>query len=353
MYYWQEKQMDNKPTYYTELISRYLSGEISGEELHLLSDWISADDAHKAVFREYLDTWQLLAKSGIESTINLEDEWDALQSRIKQTNPRIDAEYSAAAQNESEKHRLPGLRNAWKIAAAMVVLLASTFLLYFYFSAPQHIELTAKSGNMMVQLPDGSSVALNLGSTITYPAKFTGGKRKIEISGEAYFNVKHDKTKPFVIASGDARVEVLGTSFNINTQAASGNIEVVLTKGSVAVYYKEKKAERVMLAPGEKAEIAIAGQHIVKTTNTDPNYMAWKTHKLVFDNSTLGEIVLKLNNVYHSNVRLSNGELAGCRLTATFSNQPLSAVLNVLQKTLDLKITENAKSVEISGNGCH
>ena len=123
--------MDNKPTYYTDLISRYLSGEISGEELRLLSDWISADDAHKISFREYLNTWQLLAKSGIESTINLDDEWDAIQSRIKQDSPRIEREQSAVTLIESEKHRLPGFRNLWKIAAAIVVLLASTFLLYF------------------------------------------------------------------------------------------------------------------------------------------------------------------------------------------------------------------------------
>ena len=234
-----------------------------------------------------------------------------------------------------------------------MVLVASSFILYYYFAKPQNIVLTANAGNMLVRLPDGSLVALNLGSTITYPEKFTGGKRKIEISGEAYFNVKHDKAKPFVIASGNARVEVLGTSFNVNTQAASGNIEVVLTSGKVAVYYEERKAEKVVLAPGEKAEIEIAGQKIVKTTNSDHNYMAWKTRKLVFDNTTLEEIVLTLNSVYHADIRLTNSELAGCRITATFSDQPLSGVLNVLQKTLDLKITESATSIEISGNGCH
>jgi len=353
VYYCQEKQMKNSPAYYTDLISRYFSGEITSDELQLLSDWLYADTANKDLFREYQSTWQLLAKSGIDSTIKLDDEWNALQRRIKPESTVAENPHKIITLNESEKSRFSGFRGLWRVAAVVMVLLASSFILYYYFAKPRNILLTAKAGNMLMRLPDGTVVALNLGSTIAYPEKFTGGKREIEISGEAYFNVKHDKTKPFIIVSGNARVEVLGTSFNINTQAASGNIEIVLTTGKVAVYYKERKMDKIVLAPGEKAEIEKTGQKMVKTTNSDPNYMAWKTRKLVFDNTTLGEIVKSLNSVYHSNIVLPNSELAGCRVTATFSDQPLKGVLNVLQKTLDLQITESATSVEISGNGCH
>ena len=344
--------MENNPTYYTDLISRYFSGELAGGELKILSDWLRADSANRDLFREYQSTWHLLAKSGIDSAIKLDEEWEILQNRIERGSSGSEIPQKRIAAEMAEKNGFFVFRNLWKAAAVIIVLVASSLMLYFFFAKPNDIVLTARAGNMMIRLPDGSEVALNLGSTITYPEKFTGNKRRIEISGEAYFNVKHDKTKPFVISSGDARVEVLGTSFNVNTRAASGNIEVVLTTGKVAVYFKEHKAEKVILAPGEKAEIEKSGQKILKSANSDPNYMAWKTKKLVFENTTLEAIVATLNNVYHSNIKRPDTELANCRVTVTFNNQPISAVLNVLQKTLDLKITESATSVEISGKGC-
>jgi transmembrane sensor len=341
--------MENNPAYYTDLISRYFSAELSGKELQVLSDWLKADKANKDLFREYQATWQLLAKSAIE-VINLDDEWDALQHRIQLGSSDIKVPISTI--NEAAKIRFSGFRSFRKVAAAILVLVASSFMLYFYFAYPRKIELTAKTGNMLIRLPDGTAVALNMGSTITYPEKFIGVKREIEISGEAYLHVKHDSTIPFVISSGNVCLEVLGTSFNVNTQASSGKMEVVLTTGRVAVYYEKRKEEKVILAPGEKAEIEKSGQKILKTTNSDPNYRAWETRKLVFDNTTLGEIVRTMNSVYHVNIRLRDNELAGCRVTATFSEQPLNAVLNVLQKTLDLQITKSAASVEISGKGC-
>lgn len=344
--------MDNNTTYYTDLISRYFSGEIAPGELQLLSDWLKADPANKDLFREYQATWRLLAKSGIDDAIDLDKEWNALQRRIKPGSQEEGNQHRLIAHPGNQNNRFSAFRSLRKVAAAVVILVASSFILYYYLTKPQDIVMTAKAGSMLVRLPDGSEVALNLGSTITYPENFTGGKREIEISGEAYFNVKHDKTKPFVISSGIARVEVLGTSFNLNTQAASGKIEVVLTEGKVAVYYKQRKAEKVMLAPGEKAEIEKTGQKIVKTTNPDPNYMAWKTRRLVFEDRTMAEVVHTLNGVYHANISLADSDLAGCRITATFSDQPLSAVLNVLKRTLDLKITESATSFEISGKGC-
>jgi transmembrane sensor len=259
--------MDNNQTYYTDLISRYFLDKISGDELQMLSDWLSADTAHQDIFKEYQATWQLLTKSVLDSSVNLDDEWVALQSRIKTHNSGITIPKKRIKPEESEMNRVQGFRSFYRVAAAIIVFVASSFILYFYFTGPRDIVVTAKSGNMFVRLPDGTAVVLNLGSMITYPDKFAGDKRKIDISGEAYFNVKPDKTKPFVIASGDARVEVLGTSFNINTRSSSGKMEVVLTEGKVSVYYKDRKAEKLILAPGEKAEIETAGHRIEKSTN--------------------------------------------------------------------------------------
>jgi len=201
-------------------------------------------------------------------------------------------------------------------------------------------------------LPDGSVVSLHAGSQITYPAAFDSKIRKVELKGEAYFEVTHDKTKPFVVASGDARIEVLGTKFNVNTKKAAGTMEVVLTSGKVSVFYNKSPQENVFLNPGEKAVLLTEQKQISKSTNTDPNYMAWKTRVLVFDNETLSEVINTLQNVYQTPVKLADPNLSGCRVTASFNDQSFASVLQVLKETLDLQVKQNGKVVEISGNGC-
>jgi transmembrane sensor len=201
-------------------------------------------------------------------------------------------------------------------------------------------------------LPDGSVVSLHAGSQIKYPEKFTSNTRKVELKGEAYFKVAHDKTKPFIVSSGDARVEVLGTQFNVNTKTSAGTMEVVLTNGKVSVYFNENPKENVMLAPGEKAVLSAGQKQISKSANTDPNYMAWKTRVIVFDNVTLAEVANTLQNVYQTSVSLADPALSGCRVTASFNDQSLESVLEVLKVTLDLQVNQNGKMLEISGNGC-
>jgi ferric-dicitrate binding protein FerR (iron transport regulator) len=129
-------------------------------------------------------------------------------------------------------------------------------------------------------------------------------------------------------------------------------MEVVLTSGKVSVYYKAKPEQNVLLSPGEKAVLLADKEQISKSDNTDPNYMAWKTKMIEFDNETLAQVVNTLQNVYQTPVKLADPALAGCRVTASFNNQSLESVLQVIKETLDLQVKQNGKMVEISGNGC-
>jgi ferric-dicitrate binding protein FerR (iron transport regulator) len=201
-------------------------------------------------------------------------------------------------------------------------------------------------------LPDGSIVSLHAGSQIRYAAKFDSKIRKVELNGEAYFEVTHDKTKPFVVASGDARVKVLGTKFNVNTSKAAGTMEVVLTSGKVSVFYRRSPQDNVLLMPGEKAVLLVSQKQISKSANTDPNYLAWKTLVLTFNDETLGQVINTLQNVYQTTIILKDPQLSGCRVTASFSGQSLQSVLQVLKETLDLQVAENGNRIELSGKSC-
>jgi len=344
--------MNDNATYYTDLITRYFSGEIAGDELRLLSNWLKSDPQNEETFRHYQKTWLLVEKQNIHSKINTDHEWDSMPGKMNVSSSGFNNPTKVISLHQNRNLRFFPLQNTLKAAAAIIILLVSGFLLYYYISKPGHIILTAQAGNMEQVLPDGSVVTLHAGSQITYPSTFSKNSRNVELKGEAYFKVSHDRTKPFIVASGDARVEVLGTQFNINTTTLSGNMEVVLTSGKVSVYYKDKPQENALLAPGEKAVVATDHQQISKTANTDINYMAWKTRVLVFNNETLGQVVNTLQNVYQTQVILTDNQLSGCRVTASFNDQSLESVLKVIKETLDLQLKQNGKSIEISGKSC-
>jgi len=342
--------MNNNTTYYTDLITRYFSGEIAEDEVRILSDWMKADPLHGELFSQYHKTWMLLEKQKVHSAIDTEVEWITMQAKMNENS--FSKEMPKVLQLNSDSQNRKSAFSLWKAAAAVTVLLVSSFLLYFYFTKPAEVVITAQAENIEQILPDGSVVSLHAGSQITYPEKFTSKTRNIELRGEAYFKVTHDKTKPFIVASGDARVEVLGTEFNVNTKSSAGNMEVVLTIGKVSVYYKESPTENIFLIPGEKAELT-AGQKIIrKETNSDPNYMAWKTRVLVFDNETLDQVIKTLQSVYQTPVTLTDKQLSDCRVTVSFNDQSLQSVLEVLKITLDLQVKTDGNNIYISGNGC-
>ena len=244
--------------------------------------------------------------------------------------------------------------NAWiiKIAAVLILIAIPTFLLFRYFSNSQELSVTAMGQLMETHLPDGTVVSLNRGSTIEYPKHFRGKTREIKLKGEAYFAIKHDEKSKFVIATGNVRIEDIGTSFYVNTNKADGMMEVILTEGEASVYFDDNPSGQVFILPGEKVDIRMMENHIEKSINQDVNYLAWKTKRLIFSDNTLSEVVAVLNKVYHSDIRLSGANMNNCRLTAIFDNQSLESVFNVIKSTLNVSIISNGSTFEISGNEC-
>jgi transmembrane sensor len=343
--------MNGNPTYYTDLIARYFSGETTEGELRLLAEWLKADQHNEDLFTQYRKTWQLIEKQKIHSSLSIDEEWESIQSKINTSAGQIDPPVKVVQLNQ-KKSLISSYRPIWLAAAAVVVLFISTVQLYYFFSKPSNITIAAQASNIEHVLPDGTVVSLHAGSQITYPEEFAANTRRVDLQGEAYFKVTHDKTKPFVVSSGNARIEVLGTQFNVNTKASAGTIEVVLTSGKISLYFKSHPKENILLDPGEKAVLRTEQNLISKSTNTDPNYMAWKTKVLVFDNETLAKVVNTLQNVYQTPVTLADPALSECRVTASFDGQSLESVLQVIKETLDLKVKQNGKTIEISGKSC-
>ncbi|OQP61127.1 hypothetical protein A3860_05255 [Niastella vici] len=170
---------------------------------------------------------------------------------------------------------------------------------------------TPKGRQYQLQLPDGSKVWLNAASSITYPTAFTGKERSVILTGEAYFEVAKDKSKPFrVNVNNQSQVEVLGTHFNINSYGDDGKIKTTLLEGSVKVISYEGK---VVIKPGQQAQVSSAPQPgnkkgIAVNTNVDLEMvMAWKNGSFQFDRTPLSQVLNQLSRWYDVQVVYEHG----------------------------------------------
>lgn len=239
---------------------------------------------------------------------------------------------------------MPALRIAATILMAALLCLAGYQLFENLTDGNRIIEISAAATRVeSVTLPDGSLVSLNSNTHLSYPKKFGNKTREVTIEGEAFFEVKPNKEKPFIIHAGTAQVKVLGTSFNVRAYPGAREMEVIVRTGKVQVLTQKtatKQNAELILTPGDKGTLVHQSHALVKSTNENPNYIAWKTHELVFRATSLNEVIDNLENVYKVNIQLQDPQLGGQLLTAHFNNYSLDFILKVIETTFGLQTSQ-------------
>lgn len=334
---------------YDGLITRYFTGEATPDEISMLSARLAEDPQFRLLFEEYRQTWLLTVKDSVSHT-DLDREWSAIAGRIN--TPEINDSSHPETKTAGTSVKKPVIRqlfSSWKAAASLLVLLSLAAVLFYFSNTPDTVEIIADRPVFEQKLPDGSVVVLQRGSAIRFPEEFGKKNRKVILDGEAFFNVRHNESLPFIVQGENVRIKVLGTKFMVNTKAAENKVSVVLSSGKVSLYFKGSEKENVLLSPGEKAEINTEEKTIEKSVNTDPNFNAWMTGVLEFNNTDLATVAATLEHVYRTKIILSNKELAGCTLTATFRGQAIDEVLNVISLTLGLDVIRKDNTFYVDG----
>jgi transmembrane sensor len=162
---------------------------------------------------------------------------------------------------------------------------------------------TPKGGQYQVLLPDGTKVWLNAASQLRFPVAFTGIDRKVELSGEAYFEVASNKQKPFKVITAHQEIEVLGTHFNVNAYADEELTKTTLLEGQV---YVSKGREKTMLKPGQQAvnDAGVSGLTVKKVSDLS-EAIAWKNGVFMFDNEDIYTIMNKIARWYDVDVQFT------------------------------------------------
>lgn len=190
---------------------------------------------------------------------------------------------------------------------------------------------TPRGGQYQVRLPDGTSVWLNAASRLVYPVNFHGSaERRIELDGEAYFEVAKDKNHPFIVKTGKQEVTVLGTHFNVNGYKDESIISTTLIEGSIKTSNLSSGRSRI-LSPGQQSMVFREGDAIdISNVNTE-NIISWKNGYFIFDNQDITSIMKVISRWYDVNVKYEHINLEE-KFGGTFSrSSDLDDILKVLK----------------------
>ncbi|WP_170309762.1 FecR family protein [Mucilaginibacter xinganensis] len=310
-----------------ELFERYQSGDASIEERRLVEDWFAAFDSQQ--------------------------QKDFSKEHSAELFVQMDRKIGSMLESHPARNRM----SARWLQVAAVFLIGAGLVFYKTFSRAPKVPAgytlisVPKGVKKQLSLPDGSTVYLNSGSTLRISPGFGVTNRRISLTGEGFFIVKHNQTNPFTIQSGRLIITDIGTSFNVKAYAEESLVKVAVESGEVNV--KEENA-------GKEAPIfpksIIRNQQLIYSKDSRRAILndtqtievsAWRKNQLRFDNASFGEIATTLERWYGVTVNV-HGHTDNRRYTVSFNNEPVSNVLKVLGKLSGMSYQVINKSIQIN-----
>jgi transmembrane sensor len=332
------------------LIAGYLSGNLAGAEKERLLAWVEASDENRAYFEEMVAVWSVTAQYEVEEVEwEVDAAWNKVSGAIQ---PKASPEEKAPS--DEKIIRLSNRRSWLRVAA---VLLLAVMAGYWLMNLPADEQdpvvtiLTGEDEERAVALPDGSQIWLNERSELSYREGFH--PREVQLKGEAFFDVERIEDRPFVILSGGARTEVLGTSFNIRAYPGETNVEVTVETGTVAFSKAAKAAEEpVILEAGSSALLKKTEKVIEKKATKINNAASWHTQTLTFESQRFEELEQSLERYFDIEIQFENDQLLNCVFTGTFKQPQIEDVLRPLKFIHNLNVRQEGTTYFISGQGC-
>lgn len=335
----------------------YVAGRASTDERAALEEAAARDEALRAAIEEARLAWERSARV-LHTTVDSATV-DRAWSRLEQAMRASGAERPAAPRVIPFRDRLPRTarhpRRSWRRIAALaaVAMLAIALGVTWTLSrnrgaAPVAMEqlATAAGERLPLTLEDGTEIVLAPGSRLAVPVHFTGDTREVTLTGRAYFHVRHDATRPFLVHARGVETRVLGTEFSVDAYPGDGTVEVMVRSGGVAVRRVSSDArDGVVLTRGQRALVDSAGPVRVESGVDTDARLSWTSGRLVFDRAPLSEVLTEVEHWYGLTVELRDPALGSRRLTATFQRESPDAVMQIIATLVDARVARSGSTI--------
>jgi transmembrane sensor len=319
----------------TSLLQQYLSKDISPAQKQALATLIANATDEEQIRASLEEIWNQYQPEDALPTQNSEAYYNTILQQIKQQ-PDAVTETTKAVPSV---HRVHFLQRSWvRMAAAAAVIVVAGIIIFRLLPSRSGGQQQAKNNtpaieknlNRYLTLPDGSKVLLHAGSELQYPPAFNGSTREVTLTGEAFFDVAHNATLPFIIHSGNIKTTVLGTAFNIKAWPAETEVTVTVTRGKVKV--ENETGVLGIITPDQQLSINTQNKQSKQQAVNAEQEISWKNQEYTMDNVTLDEAITELQVRYGIIIETGPNENTGnCRFTASFKqNESLDYVLNVM-----------------------
>ncbi|MBW6499375.1 MAG: FecR domain-containing protein [Bacteroidales bacterium] len=231
-------------------------------------------------------------------------------------------------------------RPVWlQLAATFLLLVAAGTIIWLWPGRNPKASMLAMSNTDSEQtlvklLADGSVVYLAANATLAYPVEFAPGERRVNLQGEAFFEVEHQAAQPFRVELEMATIEVLGTSFNLKSLENNG-FELLVEEGLVQVQFQKPLNEKVLVAPREM--LVFSGETYQKISGTDLELTLWRQNRMHFKDESLENVLSVINRNYHSRLLVPDPLVASRLLTVTFFENDLPTIVELISLSMNLQ----------------
>jgi ferric-dicitrate binding protein FerR (iron transport regulator) len=312
-----------------EELASSLSGENSSRQTDLIKQFKSEDSEDTG------KQWKALRDMNDDREINVDAAWNKVHARLMGT---------GTFTNKTTRNVVFMRSTFMKIAAVALILLGlGAAGLYINNTGAFSKKILVATGNdeknVRLDLPDGSTVFLNRNTELTCRAKLGKSFRNVKLAGEAYFEIASDPERPFIVDAGKAKVKVTGTSFNVITNNTVQAVEVFVNTGQV-VLSDNAGDKNLVLDPGY---IGTMDSNLSeKKINENPNYMAWKTGRLVYAGQKLKVVFNDLKRAYNMNIIADNPDILDAPwTTAPIDNQPQETIIQLICTSFNLSYSKD------------
>ena len=332
------------------LLARYFAGELNGHERRSVEEWAAAHPDRAGEFEALRRLWS--QAGALPSSSRVDELWHDLAVELKAAPPpvRARAHRAPASRGGAWPRRVAGL-----IAASLVALFGGTAAWQALSRAPTASAEgevgryeTARGQTTNLQLTDGTQVILAPESVLEVRAFGESGPREVELTGEAVFHVTHDEARPFLVHSGHAVTEDLGTVFAVRAYPGEDRVQVLVVEGRVALRDENAPAHSgTVLEPGQEGHLDVDGQvEVVAIADVYP-HLAWSQGRVVFKDARLRYVARELGRRYGVRLEIPDTSVAERRITVDIPAGPITDVVNAVAVPLDLRVERNGDLIRL------
>lgn len=310
-----------------ELINKFFAREITNEEMDLLKSWLEQDKEARRTFNEVNELWQKTGDHSKLDEYNSDKAWMNISSKL---NFKMNSSRSVTI---IKKNNFIFLMAAATVACLVAIGGISLWITGKKFTnqitANSTIVTTDEGEKAHIFLTDSTEIILNSGSTLEYNGQYNIKDRLVKFTGEAFFNVRTNREKPFVVQLGKMSITATGTRFNIFSYGNEDRIETTLVEGVIQVSIKDR--EPIHLKSGQQVVYYLKSDKVLVHDVQSDTFTSWKENKLRFYDTPFEEVMRSIARKYNVEFKIKDNELLDLKYTATFINESIEEVMQMLK----------------------